>query len=92
VPGAKKIKIRYGPWAVPAQTEACLKNRNCRNGALSTFISKVERPSEQDFMILQQTAGLEYSDGQHANVDTGVMCVSRCLVTIRMQSLTFNQD
>jgi hypothetical protein len=38
---------------------------------------KIDKPSEEDFTLLWQQAGLEYANGTDANVDSGMWYVSQ---------------
>ncbi|KAI5856333.1 hypothetical protein BZA05DRAFT_433949 [Tricharina praecox] len=57
-PGAKLIKIRYGPYSIAA------------GKSISTMASNVKKPCTNCYITAAQ-AGLEYVNGTIANVDTG---------------------
>jgi hypothetical protein len=75
VPGAKAVKIRYGPYKVKG-TKA-MGNGNV-NGDMHGMLENwpdtdFERPCEGACTVIGLRAGLEYADGSVANVDTGLM-------------------
>lgn len=70
VPGAKRIKVRTGPYTAPGMTK---QNRESKMwGMLESYYDlDVEKPCD-DCSILRQVGGLEYADGTNANIDTGL--------------------
>jgi hypothetical protein len=69
-PGSKAIKIRYGPYRVPASN---VTNFVGELGMLSNYPHiKVPKPCDGDCTIVGFRAGLEYPDGSNANIDTGM--------------------
>jgi hypothetical protein len=67
VPGAKGVKIRYGPYSV---IDMMKFNSHGEPGMLDGYPDRnVEKPCES-CMIIGMTVGLEYPDGKEANTDT----------------------
>jgi hypothetical protein len=67
--GAKTVKVRYGPYKVPNMKS---KNLLGEEGSLWNFGDVgVAKPCEK-CTIVGLNAGLEYADGQNANIDTGM--------------------
>ncbi|KAE9982716.1 hypothetical protein EG328_010709 [Venturia inaequalis] len=70
LPGAKRVTIRAGPYAVPNMGK---KSLNGHAGMLENYPdNKVEKPCSDECTLLQQQAGLEYPDGSNANINTGL--------------------
>lgn len=71
IAGAKKIKIRSGPYNVPHMG---LKSQSGHAGMLENWVdTAIEKPcSGDECVILRQVGGLEYVDGTNANLDTGM--------------------
>ncbi|TID14430.1 DNA repair and recombination protein [Venturia nashicola] len=70
VPGAKAVKIRYGPYKVPS---AKVMMHNQRYGMLENYPElDFEKPCTGDCTIIGMRQGLEYPDGRDANVDNGL--------------------
>jgi hypothetical protein len=71
-PGVKRVKLRHGPYKVP---NMMTKSVMGEGGALwNCGDDKIEKPCEECFITRMQ-AGLEYSDGTNANIDTGMWYV-----------------
>lgn len=69
IPGAKRVKIRSGPYKVPGMTT---KSPSGHAGMLENYPDiNVEKPCEE-CVLLFQTAGFEYPNGTNANIDTGM--------------------
>jgi hypothetical protein len=72
-PGAKRIKVRYGPHRLPGTGE---KNWNYvmlnHPGIATSLKFNVKKPCEDDCMVLHIESGLEYADGSQATMDSGV--------------------
>lgn len=72
-PGAKSIKVRYGPFRMPPKNE---KNFNYVwwkvQGAATSFRLNIKRPCETECTILGIQADIEYADGSPANASNGV--------------------
>jgi hypothetical protein len=72
-PEAKRVKIRYGPYRIPAQNE---KNFNAiwwkTQGVATNFRMNIKRPCEEECTILGIEANMEYADGTLANTTSGV--------------------
>jgi len=69
IPGAKRVKMRYGPYNVIGMTKQSVKGEA---GALWNYPDvQVEKPAP-DFTIFGLQAGLEYPNGTNANIDTGM--------------------
>jgi hypothetical protein len=70
VPGTKRVKIRYGPYKVPNMK---FKNMLGEEGMLNNYPhTNMEKPCPGECTIIGMTAGLEYSDGTNANINTGL--------------------
>lgn len=75
VPGAKAVKMRYGPYKVKGvKTMGKANPKGDIHGMLENWPdTDFPRPCEGDCTIIGMRAGLEYPDGKDANVDTGLM-------------------
>ncbi|QDS77030.1 hypothetical protein FKW77_006552 [Venturia effusa] len=75
VPGAKAVKMRYGPYKVKGVKAMGKANpMGDMHGMLENYPdTDFPRPCEGDCTIIGMRAGLEYPDGKDANVDTGLM-------------------
>jgi hypothetical protein len=70
IPGAKAVKIRYGPYKVP---NAKFKDYYGLEGMLTNYPHvNVAKPCAGDCTVIGMTSGLEYPDGKNANIDTGL--------------------
>jgi hypothetical protein len=71
VPGAKKVKIRSGPYRVPNMG---IKSLSGHSGMLEGYLERaVEKPcSAGECSILRLLGGLEYANGTNANINTGM--------------------
>jgi hypothetical protein len=70
---SKRVKIRYGPFRIPAMTERNLNYLMFDQEGISTsFHLNVRRPCDEECTILGIQADLEYADGSPANVSNGV--------------------
>jgi hypothetical protein len=61
--GAKKLKLRYGPYKVPNMNK---KNLIGEMGSLFNFPDEFEKPCVGNCTIFGIKAGLEYPDGSSA--------------------------
>lgn len=70
VPGAKRIKVRTGPYKAPG-----MERKNPFSGHYgmleSYYDMDIQKPCS-DCNILRQEGGLEYEDGSNANINTGM--------------------
>jgi hypothetical protein len=67
---AKSVKLRYGPYLVPNATR---KNDFGEMGSLYNYPdTEIERPCEDDCILLGITAGLEYPNGTSADISNGM--------------------
>lgn len=84
VPGAKAVKMRYGPYKVKGVKSMGKANPNGdMHGMLENWPDQdFPRPCEADCTIIGMRAGLEYADGKDANVDTGIMLHHSVLILI----------
>ncbi|TID20215.1 Diphthamide biosynthesis protein 2 [Venturia nashicola] len=75
VPGAKAVKMRYGPYKVKGVKAMGKTNpMGDMHGMLENWPdTDFPRPCEGDCTIIGMRAALEYPDGKEANVDTGLM-------------------
>jgi hypothetical protein len=71
VPGAKRIKLRYGPYKVPGMNR---QNKFSKHWGMleSHYDIAIDKPCSGECNILKQVGGLEYTDGKNANIDTGL--------------------
>jgi hypothetical protein len=70
VPGAKRVKVRSGPYRVPNMSKKSFPSRHA--GMLENYgDTSIEKPCEE-CTLLYQVAGLEYPDGTDANIDSGM--------------------
>jgi hypothetical protein len=70
VPGAKRVKVRTGPYLVPGMNRQNSFSKHW--GMLESYYDiNVEKPCT-DCNILRQQGGLEYTNGDNANIDTGL--------------------
>lgn len=73
IPGARRIKIRSGPYNVPHMGK---KSISGHAGMLENYVdTAIEKPCSGECVILRQVGGLEYTDGANANIDTGMWYV-----------------
>jgi hypothetical protein len=69
VPGAKRVKIRYGPYSIPGPGTQGLTGEP---GMLWNYPDiEVTKPCEE-CVLLNQQAGLEFTNGTNANIDKGL--------------------
>ena len=74
-PGVKRVKIRSGPYNVPNMT---FELPSGAHGMLWNWgDTSVDKPCSGSCTILRQWAGLEYPNGDNANIDTGMWLVER---------------
>jgi hypothetical protein len=69
VAGAKRIKIRSGPYSVPNMNKTSLVGEA---GMLWNYPDTAIIKPCTECTIVRQYAGLEYPDGRNANIDTGM--------------------
>jgi hypothetical protein len=60
---SERVKIRYGPFTVPAMSV---------NNGMKTFTAPVAQKPCTDCLVTWIQAGLEYPNGTVANADTGL--------------------
>ncbi len=66
VPGSKTVKLRYGPYKVPNMMR---KNGLGEAGSLWNYPdTNIAKPCTGKCAIIGMTAGLEYADGNNANI------------------------
>jgi len=69
MPGAKRLKYRYGPYMVPNMNRTSLVGEE---GMLWNFPDlNIPKPCTE-CVIIAQWAGLEMPDGRNANIDSGL--------------------
>jgi hypothetical protein len=68
---AVRKRIRYGPYVVPASNETTLDTMTTMEKGSLQFLKKVD-PVCLDCVVLRGHTAVEYEDGTHANVDTGI--------------------
>jgi hypothetical protein len=70
-PGAKRVKIRSGPYKIPDMTVV-----GSPYGDKGTIFNlpdtNIERPCQGECTVLTQQAGLEFPNGTNANIDSGL--------------------
>jgi hypothetical protein len=70
-PGAKAIKMRYGPYKVPG-TRSKDHHAGMPRGMLENYPDlKFKKPCEGNCTIIGMRPGLEYPNGTVANIDSG---------------------
>lgn len=70
IPGAKTVKIKYGPYTVPSTAR---KNMLGESGTLFNYPDgEVKKPCEGACTILGMKADLEYTDGSPAIIANGM--------------------
>jgi hypothetical protein len=70
IPGARRIKIRSGPYKVPNMRK---KSINGHAGMVENYVdTAIEKPCSKECVILRQVGGLEYPNGDNANIDTAM--------------------
>ncbi|KAE9986781.1 hypothetical protein EG328_004799 [Venturia inaequalis] len=79
VPGVKRIKMRYGPYKVPNMGT---KGISGEAGSLWNYPDTGVAKPCAECTIVSQFAGLEYPDGSHANIDTGMWLHHMVHITI----------
>jgi hypothetical protein len=88
IPGVKRVKIRSGPYKAPNMSK--LSFPTSEPGMLWNFPHRnIEKPCTEECTILKQWAGLEYSDGSNANIDTGMWYVICLKIVRRMKRCLF---
>ncbi|KAF2405054.1 hypothetical protein EJ06DRAFT_552503 [Trichodelitschia bisporula] len=69
LPNVKRVKMRYGPYSVPNMNKTGLTGEA---GALWNYPDTgIPKPCTECTIVSQQ-AGLEYPNGDNANIDTGM--------------------
>ncbi|KAJ4293786.1 hypothetical protein N0V88_005296 [Collariella sp. IMI 366227] len=76
--GSQRLKIRYGPFAVPPAAE---------NNGIKTFYVQTPPPCE-DCFLTQIQANLEYPDGTIANTKTGLSLHNLIVTNLERDSIT----
>ena len=72
-PGAKRVKVRYGPYRIPPVSENNLESEFWKIQGMSNAVRfNAKRPCEGECTLLSVTADLEYADGSAANNSNGV--------------------
>jgi hypothetical protein len=69
VPGTKRVKLRYGPYSVPNMNKTSLVGEQ---GMLWNYPDLAIPKPCTECTIVRQWAGLEYPNGNNANIDTGM--------------------
>lgn len=70
IPGARRIKIRSRPYNVSNMRG---KSINGHAGMLENYVdTAIKKPCSKECVILRQVGGLEYPNGDNANIDTGI--------------------
>ena len=71
-PGARRKKIRSGPYRIPAISEKNVESYLLNvQGLMNTIDFPAVRPCKDDCVLLGLTADLEYDDGRVADVASG---------------------
>ncbi|KAF2433288.1 hypothetical protein EJ08DRAFT_73787 [Tothia fuscella] len=82
-PGARRRKIRYGPYRVPSNTENNLESKVLgEKGLKNSMKFYAKKPCEGNCMLLKMEASMEYDDGNHADTSTGAWFHHAVLVNV----------
>jgi hypothetical protein len=72
-PGAKKRKVRYGPYRIPPTSEKNLESELMKVAGMSnSYTIGVKKPCEGECTVLSVMANMEYADGSSADNSNGV--------------------
>jgi hypothetical protein len=72
-PGAKRVKVRYGPHRLPGTGEKNWNNIMLSHPGIATSLKfGVKKPCDEECMVLHIESGLEYADGTEATMESGV--------------------
>jgi hypothetical protein len=76
-PGAKRIKVRYGPYRLPGTGEKNWNNVILNHPGIATSLKfNIKKPCDDDCMVLHIESGLEYADGKEATMESGVSAIA----------------
>ncbi|KAE9971855.1 hypothetical protein EG328_005336 [Venturia inaequalis] len=82
-PGAKKRKIRYGPFRIPPITEVSLESRLLlKKGTANSLSLGATRPCKGDCIITQIATSIEWDDGRTATAKEGAYLHHAVLLNI----------
>jgi len=82
-PGAKRRKIRYGPYRIPSNAEKTFESMVLQEqGLISTTRFAAKKPCEGYCTILKMEADMEYDDGTTADTKTGAWFHHAVLVNV----------
>jgi hypothetical protein len=71
-PGAKRRKLRYGPYRIPPKSEETFESRLLKvKGMINTMSVNSRKPCDDDCVILSLEAGIEHADGKAATTSSG---------------------
>ncbi|KAF2402989.1 hypothetical protein EJ06DRAFT_554535 [Trichodelitschia bisporula] len=79
LPGAKRVKMRYGPYSVP---NIRARSVTGEQGSLWNYPDLTPEKPCKECTVLRVVAGLEYPNGTNANFDTGVWLHHLNLMTV----------
>jgi hypothetical protein len=74
-PGAQRVRIRYGPYHIPAYSEKTLTSIITNEGGMHDAIVKDMMKPCEDCTVTRFKGNMVYADGSEANVDTGAWYV-----------------
>jgi len=81
---AKRRKVRYGPYRIPALSEKNVASEVLKiQGVSNTLNVGVKKPCEGQCTILTLSADLEYADGSPANTTNGVSAAINSYITCK---------
>ncbi|KAF2401142.1 hypothetical protein EJ06DRAFT_529296 [Trichodelitschia bisporula] len=82
-PGARRRKIRYGPYRVPPTTEKSLESQWLGDQGMMTSIQLgAKKPCTTNCVIMKISGSIEYADGTSADTGTGAWFHHAALINI----------
>jgi hypothetical protein len=70
--GAKRAKIRYGPYRIPPISEKTMESDLLKLKGISANMQIAKKPCSKECMLLEMSSGMEYDDGKTAENGNGV--------------------
>ncbi|KAF2397653.1 hypothetical protein EJ06DRAFT_130049 [Trichodelitschia bisporula] len=71
-PGSKRVKIRYGKFALPSvNATTAMSKLTGEQGTMTTMLGTMKKPCAGDCSLITMQAGLEYANGQVAEPSNG---------------------
>jgi hypothetical protein len=69
--GAKKSKVRYGPYRIPPISEKTAESDLLKLKGIAANMQIATRPCSKECMLLEMSSGMEYDDGTTAENGNG---------------------